>query len=43
MKDSYLAFSKWMAKVVIRSLAVVAISTISALFVLVTLAIAMGL
>ena len=42
MKDSYIIFGKWMARVVLRSLFVVATSALSALLVLVTLAIAMG-
>ncbi len=42
MKDSYIIFGKWMARVVVRSLAVVAISALSALLVLVAIAIAMG-
>ncbi len=43
MKYEYMAFSRWVVRVLMRAMMVVAISTVSALLVLVVLAIAMGI
>ena len=43
MKYGYIAFGKWVTRVLVRAMMVIAISAISALLVLVALAVAMGI